>query len=125
MIKGLTSSSPFITVSGGGSSGPYISPGSAGAGMVRYNPNTQNLEVNDGNCWIELSASYASVDLSYEANDLLNWAREERRKQQLRQERIKKNPALQKAYEAIRRAEENFDMLDTIIGENNEYQDSV
>lgn len=125
MIKGVATSSPFITVTGGSHSGPYISPGSAGAGMVRYNPNTQNLEVNDGNCWIEISQSHANIDLSYEAEELLKWAREEKHRQELRQERIKKNPALQKAYEAIRRAEENFNMLDTIIGEYNEHESSI
>ena len=116
MIKGITSNSSFITISGGSSSSMYISPGTAGAGMMRYNPNTNNIEVNDGHTWKELTGSYASVDLSYEAQELLNWAREQKRKQLERETKIRNNPALQKAFEAIKRAEDNFDLLEAIAG---------
>ena len=122
MIKGITSSSPFITVSGGNPANTYISPGSVGAGMMRYNSNSNSIEVNDGNSWKELASSYVSVDLSYEAQDLLNWARAERSKQIARETKIKNNPALQKAYEAIKRAEENFDLLEAIAGDYKESQ---
>lgn len=117
MIKGITSNSQFITVSGGTPVNTYISPGAVGAGMMRYNPNTNNIEVNDGNTWREVVGSYASVDLSYEAQELLNWARDQKRKQLERETRIRNNPALQKAYEAIKRAEENFDLLEAIAGD--------
>ena len=116
MIKGITSNSPFITVSGGSPVSTYVSPGAVGAGMMRYNANTSTLEVNDGNSWKEIQSSYASVDLSHEAQDLLMWAREQKRKQLERETKIRNNPALQKAFEAIKRAEENFDLLEAIAG---------
>ena len=116
MIKGIVSNSSFITVSGGTPSSTYISPGTSGAGMLRYNSNMNTIEVNDGNNWKELSTAYASVDLSYEAQELLNWAREQKRKQLERETKIRNNPALQKAFEAIKRAEENFDLLEAIAG---------
>ena len=124
MIKGITSSSPFITISGGNPVNTYISPGASGAGMLRYNTNSNSIEVNDGNNWKELSTSYASVDLNYEAQELLNWARTERSKQFAREAKIKNNPALQKAYDAIKRAEENFDLLEAIAG-NYQSEDEV
>lgn len=121
MIKGINSSGRYIVVSGGTPSNPYISPGSVGAGIMRYNPNMNCIEVNDGNTWKQLDMSYASVELSPDAEALLEWARLERTKQRMREERIEQNPALKKAYEAIQRAEDNFDILDKIIGDKTSY----
>lgn len=121
MIKGINSSGRYITVTGGSASNPYISPGAAGAGMVRYNPNMNQLEVNDGNSWQTLATSYATVELTPETESLLNWAREQRSKQNERERAVKNNPALAKAYEAIKRAEENFDLLETIAKEHDNH----
>lgn len=116
MIKGINSSGRFVTVSGGQPSSNYISPGSSGAGMLRYNPNMSAIEVNDGNSWQQLNMNYATVELTPEAESLLEWAREQRNKQQARKYAAENNPALKKAYEAIQRAEENFDLLEAIAG---------
>jgi hypothetical protein len=119
MIKNITGGK-YIMVQGGSSSDPYISPGSAGAGMMRWNPNMNCIEVNDGSMWKQLGVSYATVTLDVEAESILNWAKQERDRQRLREKRIQESPALKKAYEAIQRAEANFDILDKIIGENTE-----
>lgn len=118
MIKGINSSGRYVTVTGGTSSDPYISPGSAGAGMLRWNPNMNNMEVNDGNSWKTLSMNYATVELTPEAESLLEWARKERDKHRTREDAVRRNPALQKAYDAIKRAEDNFDLLETIAKEH-------
>jgi hypothetical protein len=118
MIKGINSSGRYLTVSGGTTSNPYISPGSVGAGMMRYNPNMNCIEVNDGNMWKQLDTSYASIELTPETESLLEWARLERTKQRVMADRIEQIPALKKAYEAVLRAQENFDILDKIAGDN-------
>jgi len=120
MINGISQSGRYVQVSGGSSSNPYISPGAVGAGMLRWNPNMNCMEVSDGNTWKTLSMDYASVGLTAEAESLLDWAREQRQKEFLRQERIKNNPALQKAYEAIKRAEENFNLLEKFVEHDND-----
>lgn len=114
MIKGITGGSQFLTVSGG-SSYPYVPQNSNNPiqGMIRVNG--QDLQVFDGSCWINMAASYASVDLTGEAQTILQWARDERNKQMKREQLIKDNPALQKAYEAIKRAEDNFDLLEKFV----------
>ena len=117
MIKGIAGGQ-YINVNGGYASNPYISPGAVGAGMMRYNGNTNCMEVNDGNMWKQLDMAYPTVELNAEAQELLAWAREERNRQIQRESRIKSNPALKKAYEAILRAEENYDMLDRIVGDD-------
>lgn len=118
MIKSINSSGRYLTVSGGSPSSTYISPGSVGSGMMRYNGNMNCIEVNDGNSWQQLQTSYATVELTQETESLLEWVRLERTKQRVLEERIAQNPALKKAYAAVLRAQENFDMLDKIVGEN-------
>ncbi len=125
MIKGINSSGRFVTVSGGQPSSNYISPGSSGAGMLRYNSNMSTIEVNDGNSWQQLHMNYATVELTPEAESLLEWAREQRSKQQARKYAAENNPALKKAYEGIRRAEENFDLLEAIAGKYDNESDEV
>lgn len=117
MIKGLMGGKGTV-VSGGNYSYPYIPTNNNNPiqGMLRLN--NQDMQVFDGASWITVGASYASVDLDADTQSLLEWARTERAKQAVREERIRNNPALQKAYEAIQRAEANFDILDRIVGDD-------
>lgn len=118
MIKSISSSGRYVQVSGGGAS-TYVNgySGLQGVGNMRYNTTSQSMEVFDGNNWITIAMDYATVGLNGEAESLLDWARKERDKQLQREIRIKNNPALQKAWDAIKRAEENFDILEAIAGE--------
>jgi hypothetical protein len=117
MIKGLMAGKGTV-VTGGNYSYPYVPTNSNNPiqGMLRLN--NQDMQVFDGGSWITVGASYASVDLDADTQSLLEWARTERSRQALRDERIRNNPALQKAYEAIQRAEANFDILDRIVGDD-------
>ena len=117
MIKGIVSNSQFLTTSGGSTSFPYVPHNSSNPiqGMIRISG--QDLQAFDGTNWVNVSTSYATVDLTGEAQTLLQWVREEKNKQIQRESRIKSNPALKKAYEAILRAEENYDFLDRIVGD--------
>ncbi len=115
MIKNINSSGRYLTVTSTVSSGPYISPGATGAGMIRWNSNMNQMEVNDGNSWMPLSMGYGTIELTPDTESLLEWARRERDKQQKREQLIRSNPALQKAYQAIKRAEENFDLLEKFV----------
>jgi hypothetical protein len=122
MIKGLMGSTNVI-VSGGNTSVPYISQNNNNPmqGMIRVWGS--DMQVFDGNTWMTMSTSYATVDLSPEAQTLLQWAREQKARHAEREDRIKKNPALQKAWENIRRAEENFDLIDNLVKDYIEGQD--
>lgn len=121
MIKGITPQGKYVTVTGGGSS-TYINnySGLQGVGNMRYNTTNQMMEVFDGNNWIQLGMDYVSVGLNGEAEALLDWARKERDRQLRREALIKTNPALQKAYEAIQRAEANFDIIEKFVENDND-----
>lgn len=119
MIRNITSSGRYVNVTGGGGGAPYINSGSQSAGMMRYNTSSQTVEVYDGSTWKQLDSGYISVGLNGEAESLLDWARSERDRQGKREELIKKNPALQKAMEAIKKAEDNFDILAKFVENDN------
>ena len=116
MIKSIQGGR-YVQVIGGISPVPYISPGSQSAGMMRYNTNSQTIEVYDGVSWQAFPNDYVTVSLNADAETLLDWARQERDRQYRREQLIKDNPNLQKALDAIRRAEENFDILAALVGE--------
>jgi hypothetical protein len=124
MIKGVNTSGRYLAVQGGQPSSTYVNSfnGAQGVGNIRYNTSNQVIEVFDGSNWQVLSTSYATIELTPDTESLLEWARLERTKQRVREERIQSNPALQKAYEAVVRAEEKFHLLDTIIGNYEEQQ---
>ena len=120
MIKGIQPQGKYVQVTNGTSSN-YINnySGAQGVGNMRFNTTNQNMEVFDGNSWQTLNMNYATVGLNYEAESLLEWARIERDRRFKREQLIKDNPALQKALEAIQRAEANFDILEKFVENDN------
>ena len=118
MIKGIMGNKGVV-VSGGDLSTPYINNNSSNPiqGMIRLWGN--DFQVFDGTAWIQLASSYATVSLDQETKDLLQWARTQRQLEMNRATLIENNPALMKALEAIKRAEDNFDILSKFV-ENDE-----
>lgn len=118
MIKGVMSGNG-ITVQGGHASYPYIPQNSNNPiqGMMRING--QDIQVFDGSSWVQVDASFATVELNGETQALLQWAREQRDKQTKREAMIKDNPALAHALAAIERAEANFDILAKFVEHDN------
>jgi hypothetical protein len=114
MIKGLMGTTG-VTVSGGNTSLPYVGPNSSNpmTGMVRVH-NTE-LEVFNGSNWQLLPSSYATVSLDQDILDIIQWARTQRTLEMNRKFLIENNPALEKAYESIKRAEANFDILSKFV----------
>jgi len=118
MIRNLMSHTQHIHVNRSGSGGPYISPGANGAGLVRYNPSMNRLEVNDGSVWLELVNQDFTLSLSDQATRAISWATQKMMEDEERERRARNNPALQKALEAIRRAEDNFELIEQLVGKD-------
>ena len=110
MIKGLMGTCG-VTVSGGNTSLPYVSPNANNpvTGMIRIN-NTE-LEVFNGTSWQQISSSYATVSLDQEILDVIQWARAQRTMAMNRLTLAQNNPALMKALEKLKKAEDNFELL--------------
>ena len=114
MIKSIIGSQGVV-VSGGSATFPYVNtnPSNPMQGMLRIN--NSDMEVFNGSSWQMISGSYATVGLDQDTQDLLQWARTQRQLDLNRATMIKNNPQLQKAYEAVKRAEENFDILTKFV----------
>jgi uncharacterized protein YqfA (UPF0365 family) len=109
MIKNITPTGRYITVSGGNAS-TYVNgySGAQGVGNMRYNTSTQNMEVFDGTSWIMLNMDYASVGLNHEAESLLDWARKKRDEELTWESLAKENQAVKIALENYRQAEQQL-----------------
>ena len=114
MIKGLMGNQGVI-VSGGNTSVPYVNQNSSNPmqGIIRIWGS--DMQVFDGTAWINMATSYATVSLDAEAQSLLEWARKQRQLEMNRASLIENNPALENAYRAILRAEQNFDILSKFV----------
>ncbi len=110
MIKGLMGTQG-ITVSAGNTSVPYINQNTNNPlqGMIRIWGS--DMQVYDGTSWITMNTSYATASLDQETQDLLSWARAQRTMALNRMTLAQNNPALMRALEAVKRAEENFELL--------------
>jgi hypothetical protein len=119
MIKSLSTNSPFIIVSGGNPGSTYIGNYSnmPGVGNMRYNPNSQNIEVFDGNTWVILSSQHSSINLSSDAVSLLEWAREKRDEEFERELLAKTNPAIKDLVTQIKDKEEQIKIVQALIKE--------
>ena len=104
-----------VTVSAGNTALPYVGPNvnNPMTGMIRIN-NT-DMEVFNGSSWQQLSTSYATVSLDQDTQDLLLWAKAQRQMALNRMTLAQNNPALMKALEAIKRAEDNFELLSKFV----------
>jgi hypothetical protein len=139
MIKGLMGSTGVV-VDAGNTSLPYVSQNSSDSfsGVMRISGS--DIQYYSNGVWTTLPTSYATVRLDPTTEGLLSWVRlkqtEEASRDQARRNleaKAASHPALTKAYEAIKRAEakmheevtkaqENFTLLEKIIGEE---QDNV
>jgi hypothetical protein len=131
MIKGIMGSDG-VFVDGGNTSLPYVSQNNNNPmqGIIRIYGT--DIQVFDGTAWVNLPSSYATVRMD---SSIVNWVREKQSKEaeqkkelEYLKRRAKEHPSLEKAYEAIVRAEEelnknidkavaDFKLLDKLIGE--------
>ena len=114
MIKGLMGNQGVVV--GAGNTGvPYVNMNNTNPmqGMIRVWGS--DMQVFDGNNWTTMSTSYATVGLDQDTQDLLQWARTQRQLDLNRKLLIENNPALAKAHKAVKRAEQNFDILSKFV----------
>ena len=118
MIKSIHSSSPFLTISGGNPGSTYIGNfNGAGVGNMRYNPNSQNIEVYDGSTWIILSSQHSTINLSDEAVTLLQWARKKRDEELNIELLAQTNSVIKDLVNQIKDKEEQIKVVQTLLKE--------
>ena len=104
-----------ITVSGGDTALPYVNMNHVNPiqGMLRISGT--DLQTFDGNNWISISSSYATVSLDQEILDVIQWARAQRTMAMNRLTLAQNNPALMKALEKLKKAEDDFELLSKFV----------
>ena len=100
MIRTLNAG-PGLAVANGSTSYPYVNMNNASAGMVRYNGNTQNFEVYDGNTWMVMYMAAATVTLDYDVQNILNWAKDKMLEDQRIKELAQKHPGIRDLQEKL------------------------
>jgi len=109
MIKGLQGISG-VTVSGGNTSVPYVNQNINNpiTGMMRVWGS--DMQVFDGNSWINMSTSYATVGLDQDVLDIVQWARKKRDEEMMWQSLAKDNKAVKIALENLEQARQQLDI---------------
>jgi hypothetical protein len=99
---------PYIAVTNGNPSGPYISNYSnkGMVGMVRYNGSY--LEAYDGTDWLILSSSPVNIELTGSASAAIAWAMSKMAEEAELQRMADSHPAVKAAYENMTRAAEQL-----------------
>jgi hypothetical protein len=115
MIKSIFSGSMDVTVQGGTSSTPYINPTYSGSGMIKFDPASQNFQVNDGTNWINIPNDSVTIDLSYESKMALQWARRKHREELELEELAKTNPAINDLVNQIKEKQNQLEMVKSLI----------
>lgn len=108
MITNVYSTGAFVTVNSS-VGGPYINAGAPSAGMLRYH--NQQVQVYDGSSWLAMTGT-ANVGLSWEAEEIMSWAREKMQQEREARAMALDYPAVADALGVVREAEEQ---LKTIV----------
>lgn len=120
MIKTVNSAGRYVMVQGGFPATTYIntSPGYMNVGDVRYNTSIQRLEVYDGNMWVELNTSHASVGLTPEAEMALDWAINKKREDAMLEEKARNNPAIADLLKERQKIEDQIKVIEILTRDN-------
>ena len=114
MIKGLLGEKGIV-VGSGNTNVPYVNQNHSNPmqGMIRVWGT--DMQVFDGSAWMNMTTSYATVSLDQETQDLIMWAKAQRQMAMNRLTLAQNNPALMKALEKLKKAEDNFELLQRIV----------
>lgn len=120
MIKNIHIRGKYMQVIGGSAS-TYINNygGSQGVGNLRFNTSSQNMEVYDGNNWTLLNMPDATVGLTVDAEEALDWVRQQMEEEKRITELAKTYTAVQIALENLNKAKEHL-RITTILSKDEE-----
>jgi hypothetical protein len=120
MLKTVSGAGRYMMVSGGMPAHTYInsSSGYMNVGDVKYNTQMQRLEVYDGNRWVELMTSHASVGLTLDAEMALDWANKKRNEELVLEQKAKDNPAIADLLKQRNTIDEQIKMIEILTKDN-------
>ena len=116
MIKNISGGGKYLAVSSGSSS-TYVNgySNAQGVGNMRYNTSTQNIEIYDGSVWITMNSGYATVSLTSEAEQLLDWARKKRDEEMSLELLAMNNPTIKDLVNQVKEKQDQIKMVQTLM----------
>ena len=117
MIDGISVTSKYMSANGGHGGTTYINGmhGAQGVGNMRYNTNSQKMEVFDGSSWIIINSNIASVGLTGEAESLLDWAKQKRDEERTLEYLAEENTTIKDLVNQIKEKQEQIKMVQTLL----------
>ena len=124
MLNGINTGGRYITVTGG-SPGTHVSKSynsnSFMQGDMRYDFDSQCMKVWDGNAWQSIISSHATIDLTYEAQSLLDWAAKKRNEEMLLEKQAQESPVIKDLVDQIKQKQDQIKMVQNLIKPDKEW----
>ena len=119
MIKGLNTGTG-LQINNGYTSWPnfYNNAATSGntlVGQLRYNGNSQNLEVYDGVSWLIMQSTYPTVELAPHVQAVVAWAQTKMAEESRLRDLAAKHPAVADAVDALAKAEEQVRIVAALV----------
>jgi hypothetical protein len=116
MITSITSIGKYVEVNYNTGSNHIVNPsGAQGVGNLRFNTNTQTVEVYDGNMWRPLNVNNPRLGLTPYAESLLDWAEKKMREEFELKELAETNSTIKDLIDAIKQKQEQLEMVKILI----------
>ena len=116
MITSITSIGKYVEVNYSTGSNHIVNPsGAQGVGNLRFNTNTQIMEVYDGNMWRPLNMNHSRLGLTPHAEELLDWAEKKMREELELKELAKTNSTIKDLIDTIMQKQEQLEMVKILI----------
>lgn len=119
MINSFTQGSKYVTAYVGSNNDPYFTMSAPSAGMLRFNGDSRNFEVYDGNSWRMMSGTSASVSINADAEQAISWAIQKMAEEKELQQLAEKNAAVKIAFENVEKAKQQLKVTATLAKEDN------
>jgi hypothetical protein len=114
MIKNITTDTTWIQQQNSYHSVPPMSPGAQSAGILRWNTNTNTIEVYNGMSWYTIDTS-VSLDLSEQAKQTLSWAYDKMIEERKLKELLARHPGLKEL-------NDKFEMMKVLCQEEEKHK---
>lgn len=110
MIDHVYGGSSYLTVSSTTGSTPYINPSQPMTGMLRFNGSNSSMEVYDGNGWQRVGGGSAMIDLSPQAQSIMQWAEKKMEDELAYKELAEKSSAVKIALDNLAEAQRQLEL---------------
>jgi hypothetical protein len=86
------------------------------AGTMRYDGS--NLQIYDGGAWMSVPSNYATINLTFEMKEVLDWASRRMQRDKELESLAAQHPAVADAVAALETAQDKLETIVTLVKEH-------